>query len=128
MRGASWNNNNPKNFRGGNRNNNNPQNRNNNNGLRSARTWPGVSGVPAANGLRESDRQCPGDYPDPAGVENEGAGLLVGFPKGGRPHFKPDSDEETRQPVFKDNLVGKPDPCCQTRGQGQTNKPGENGL
>ncbi len=84
MRGASWNNNNTKNFRGGNRNNNNPQDRNNNNGLRSARTWPGVFRVQAAKGLQESDRQCPGDHPDPAGVENEG-GRPPGRVAEGRP-------------------------------------------
>ncbi len=38
LRGGSWNNDNPDNFRCANRNNNNPANRNDNNGFRCART------------------------------------------------------------------------------------------
>lgn len=51
LRGGSWNNDNPENFRCANRNNNNPDNRNNNNGFRGASALS--AGVP---GSKEAGR------------------------------------------------------------------------
>ena len=51
LRGGSWNNDNPDNFRCANRNNNHPENRNDNNGFRAASTLPRRN--PFAHGLTE---------------------------------------------------------------------------
>lgn len=62
MRGGSWNNDNPENFRASNRNNNHPTNRNNNVGFRCAKTRepPCSPGTPRAGLVIALLRSRPG--------------------------------------------------------------------
>lgn len=83
LRGGSWNNNNPDNFRGARRNRNNPDNRNNNRGFRAASTpTNGVIHVApqgAAAGIRVETvprsvlARGPGSAPEPRPVVEDAA-------------------------------------------------------
>lgn len=62
LRGGSWNNDNPENFRGSYRNHNHPDNRNHNNGFRVSRTFPlaGVLSFMEVRSAQGESRPVPG--------------------------------------------------------------------